>query len=436
VNKKVFASLLRKPGGAFVQSTMVIATGSAIAQAIPVVLTPVLTRLYTPAEIGLLGLYTAFISFATNATTLGYSQAIVSGRDDEEGADLAVISSLIVLPMSLIGAAILLILVRGNWLGYGELPIWTTIAMAVSLILSGLYFTLRYWLVRVGEYRVISTATVAQSVGRMATQIVTGLAGFGWLGLALGEVIGRASGLGRMWRQMSSSFTVAASGITPSRIRIAAQRYWKFPALTAPSSMLNSLALVLPVPLITMMFGVTDAGHFTIASRVMQLPVAFIGVSVGDVFHSKLAQVSREQPERAEGLLAKVSGSLFLIGIVPLLIVAFFGSSLFSTILGEEWAKAGSIASVLVPWVLFQFAVSPVSRVVQIYQGQEYKFLFDVAAICGVLGSISLGGYRDWSLLVTCSLLGWTQAIVYGLYFTLLLRTVRKHKYINFVHEP
>jgi O-antigen/teichoic acid export membrane protein len=410
---------------------MTIAGGSAIAQAIPIVLTPILTRLYSPGDMGLLGLYTAFISFAANGTTLGYSQAIVSGKNEREGAELTAISVLIVAPMSVVGAVLLLVLSYRDWLGFGELPLWTSVAMALSLALTGLFFSLRYWLVRTGSYRVISTATVTQSIGRIATQIVTGAAGVGWAGLVLGEVVGRASGLRSMWIASRKDLLDNIALVDAARLRTVASAYRKFPLLTAPSSLLNSLSLVLPIPLITMYYGLHEAGQFAIASRIMILPLSLVGAGVGDVFHSRIARLSRESPERAMPLFTRVVIVLFALGTLPMLVVWLFGEELFRTVLGAEWKLAGSIAAVITPWVLMQFSVNPVSRLVQVYQGQEFKLIYDILALVSIIGILTYGAQMEWSIVHTLSLLGWSQAIVYVVYLVLLSRILKKHKFQN-----
>lgn len=415
----------------FASGVVTIATGSALAQAIPILLTPVLTRLYSSHDMGMLGLYTAFIGFAAHAITIGYSQAIVSGRTEKEAADLVSLCALLVLPMSLLGACLLFLFSSQGWLGFGALPVWSSVAMALSLLLTGLYLTMRYWLVRVGGYREISTAVVAQSAGRVATQLLSGLVGLGGTGLVLGEVIGRAFGLKRMWMTAEPDLRSAMRGTTLRRIGTTAVHFRKFPLISAPSSMLNSLSLVLPVPLISMFFGLQAAGQYAVASRIMILPLALIGSSVGDVFHSRLARLSRQHPEGAFSLFSRIVAVLFALVVPPMLLVRYAGERLFGVVLGGEWSVAGEIAAVITPWVLMQFVVSPVSRLVQVYQGQEFKLVYDFLALLSIGGGLILGDRREWSIVQTCTLLGWSQAAVYGVYLVLLARVLRKNKMVN-----
>jgi O-antigen/teichoic acid export membrane protein len=210
-----------------------------------------------------------------------------------------------------------------------------------------------------------------------------------------------------------------------------ATKYKKFPLIATPSSLFNSLALLLPIPLISSIFGIEDAGQYSIASRVLLVPLVLIGASVGDVFHSKIALYSRENAEGAMGLFLQVFGGLLAIGCLPMVLIALYGQRLFVAILGDQWATAGQIAAAISPWILAQFAVNPVSRVVLVYQGQEIKLFYDVAGLASIVGVFWLGSARQWSIVQTCAVLGISQAAVYALYFLLLAAIIRKRCNIN-----
>jgi hypothetical protein len=70
----------------FLGNVAVLAGGTALGQAINVLASPILTRLYRPEEVGLLGLYTAFIGIASVGAALRYETAIVSARSAREAA--------------------------------------------------------------------------------------------------------------------------------------------------------------------------------------------------------------------------------------------------------------------------------------------------------------------------------------------------------------
>lgn len=415
----------------FLRDVAILTGGSVVAQALPVLFTPVLTRLYTPADIGVLGIFTSFINFAAGAATLGYSLAVISAKDDDEGAILTALSTLVVLPMAVMQTLGLVLLDRAQIFGLDQLPSWSLIAMVPALMLTGIYSSLRYWMIRIGDFRGISTATIAQSVGRLLVQLASGLLGFAGAGLITGEVLGRTAGLRRM-------FVVSRNGLIPRleriglrQLRATAIAYRKFPLYSAPSLVLNGIALALPVPLVAAYFSISLAGQYAVATRVMILPSSLIGFSVSDVFHRRIAEISRTSPDRAVRFLVRAFIGLFAIALLPAAVITFGGERLFTAILGQDWTMTGALAAAVVPWVVMQFCVSPLNRVAQVYQGQESELVYNVLHIANVAGVMSLGHAQGWSLVNTVSVLSWVQAAIYVIYLVLLINVVRRHININ-----
>src|SRR5260370_11757382 len=72
----------------------ILSGGSALAQGFNIALTPLITRLYLPDNLGQLGLFTAFINVAVLAASLPYEFAIVSARNDPAASQLTLSSAL------------------------------------------------------------------------------------------------------------------------------------------------------------------------------------------------------------------------------------------------------------------------------------------------------------------------------------------------------
>jgi hypothetical protein len=156
---------------------------------------------------------------------------------------------------------------------------------------------------------------------------------------------------------------------------------------------------------------------------------------VGDVFHGKIAASSRDNPEAAMGLYLRVLVGLLTIGSLPMLLVALYGERLFVAVLGVEWSVAGEIAAAITPWILLQFAVNPVSRIVLVYQGQELKLLYDMVGLASIVGVFWWGGYRQLSVVEACTMLGGTQAAAYAVYAVLLAVIIKRREKINYQLE-
>lgn len=403
-----------------------ISGGTAIAQALPILVTPVVTRQFTPDAFGVFGLYLAFITFATTAVTLGYSLAIVNGETDEEAVQITGVAAFATPVMTLLACGLLAGLIRNNSLGYGEMPYWAVLPMLLSLMITGVFFALRYLALRHNQLKDIAKATVAQSVGRGVVQVCAGFLTSGPAGLIASELMGRSVGVRRLWCANQHLFKRYREAIRPSSMWTAAKRHKRFPLLVLPSSLIDALGGSLPLPLLASGFGASQAGLYAIAYRITVAPVAILGQSVADVFYTRIARIAREEPHKAMSFTIRTAAGLFITGLIPSLVVLVWGGPLFGLVLGDTWRESGTLAATLVPWILGQLTVSPISRLVFVFGGQGYKLAYDILALLSILGSIQYGVRSDWSMLETVRLLGITQFCVYVVYLLLLMLIMRR----------
>jgi O-antigen/teichoic acid export membrane protein len=407
----------------FGRSVLVLAGGAAGAQVINAAASPILTRLYTPFEIGQLGLFLAFMYVASVALSLRFEQAVVVPKSDEEGAALALLALGIVPFTALAATLVLVILGRLQVAGFETLPAIAWPLAMVGLVAFGVFGVVRYWLIRLNQYRAISEVQIAQSLGRAGGQALFGVAGFGLTGLLLADVIGRALGLARMLR--AAGPTIAA-GRSRSRRSIIAlgRRYWRFPVLGVPSSLLNAVAFSLPVPLLAAAYSLPVAGYFALVQRVLGLPMTIIGSSVADALLARMSEHAQHDPSAALPLFRRTAGALAAIGIPIALVVALFAPPLFAAIFGEDWRMAGQMAAIMSPWYLAALVVSPLSRVALVYQGQAGKLVYDVVSLAGVLASLIGGAAMGLDALEAIGLLSVLQIVAYAVYFVVLYRLV------------
>ena len=157
------SSLIARMGGVvarsrtgFAKKVAVLSSGTVIAQAINFLLVPVITRLYLPASIGQLALFTSFLSMAAVAVSLRYELGIISAQDEREASQLAFLSILFSVPLSLIISALLFVLIRFSLFGFGALPQYAALIMVPVLLSTGAFGSLRYWEIRRERYAVVS----------------------------------------------------------------------------------------------------------------------------------------------------------------------------------------------------------------------------------------------------------------------------------------
>lgn len=400
------------------------AGGTAISQLVTLAASPLLTRLYLPVDLGRFGLYLAFVSVAAVVVSLRYEFAVVSAKDSADASKLVILSLGLSLVGSVLSGFVLAGLILGSVLGFGPLPLYSAGVVVPSLILTSAFLTLRQLSIRRDEYNFISKALIAQASARGVAQVSLGFLRLEWLGLLFGDVLGRAIGVGRLLKQNANELRKHLTTSTFQSLWRLARRFSEFPSYSVPSSFIDTLAVMLPLPLISLQFGAAEAGQFALVQRVVSLPMVLLGSSVADAYFGFAAKLSRDNPRQSQGLLFKTAAALFLVGLAPAIGLIAFGESAFSTVFGADWRTAGQLAAALTPWMLSALVVSPISRLVYVYRRQRLKLIYDSLSLVSVLLVFYVGAARDLTLLDTLRALSWLQTVAYGVYFVLLVRIV------------
>ena len=298
----------------FVRNAATLTFGTATAQAVNVAVAPVLTRLYSPGDLGLLGLFTSFLMVAAVAISMSYELGIVSAPNTEKAARLTWASVLLSVPVCAVCGTVLYIMMHFHWLGYGALPAYSTPLMVATLLFIGVFSNLRYWEIRQQHFDIIARTTVVQQATRSISQAVLGFAGIGPAGLLFGEMMGRAAGVGSLFRDAWPALKNVVANAHRNHLVSALAENRNLAGYSLPSSLIDTLAANMPLPLLVQLYGSALGGQFSLMQRVLSVPLALIATSVADTFHSRIAGCVREKPGDVLGLFcAPVPGCSCLV---------------------------------------------------------------------------------------------------------------------------
>jgi O-antigen/teichoic acid export membrane protein len=408
----------------FARNVATLSLGTALAQSLGIALAPVLTRLYSPADLGVLGLFMSFVTVAAVTTSLSYELGIVSAANQEKAVRLTWASMLLSAPVCALCGIVLYIVVHFQWLGYGVLPGYSIPLMIVTLLLIGVFSNLRYWEIRQEHFEIIARTTIVQQAIRSVSQVVLGLFGIGPAGLLFGEMIGRGAGVGSLFRDAWPALKSAAVRARRNEIVSALAENRNLAIYSLPSSLIDTLAANLPLPLLVQLYGTALGGQFALMQRVLAVPLVLIATSVADTFHSRLAVCAREKPGQIPGLFARTSAGMLLLGLGPALILFFAGDRLFALVFGKPWAIAGTLAGITAPLLLAQMIVNPLSRLVFVLRGQKSKLIYDLTLMTGILLVFGVAWHQKLTLVHTVWGITLVGIFCYIVYYLVLLRIV------------
>lgn len=377
----------------FLKNVMTLMTGTTLAQALPIIVSPILTRLYTPEEFGLLALFIALTSLVNVVSTGRYELAIIQPKVDEDVNSLAQLSML----FSVIVSSFLFIIVLifsdniASVLGNSSIKKWLWL-IPCSVLLFGIYQSLNYWNNRYKSYVDISKAKVQQSVGNVTTNIVFSPIQQSAVGLISGYILGQVIAVVSLTRKLLISVPDFFRRMDSSRIRKLAFEYKNFPLLSAPGALLNSGSLQMPVFFLTKFFDLTTVGFFNFVYRIIGSPLALISGALGQVL---LQHVATADGSEVYGFIKRTALKLFVISFPFVLLIFFFGETIFSFVFGEAWAIAGTYSKILIFSIAIRFIVSPLSMVLAINKNIKLAFFWQLMAFICVLVTLTI--YKELS---------------------------------------
>ena len=374
----------------FVKQVLILASGTALAQLISVGVTPLLTRLYTPAEFGIFAVFSAGMAILGVFATGRYEYAILAEKSDDDAWSvfcavflLSVISSLCVVLLSFIGR---------EWLEV-VLDIKVSLAMVcragLSIFFGGLYQASYYWLNRQQHYHILTKSRIAGAIVLALVSSSLGFLGFGAEGLIAGMVLGQGVSLLSIYIY-NRAFSNSVKWTGWKKVIDSAKHHSDYPRFLIPSSILDRFSSQSHILLLSYFFGVSVAGALGLYQRVVGLPVRLIGKSIADVFKQH-ASVDLNNKGECLQLFYSTAIKLFLLGIVPFVLLLTVAPIMFEIFFGSEWRIAGQYAQTLSWMFFFGFVVSPLSSLFFIAQKQKFDLIMQIYLLASTLPALYLG---------------------------------------------
>ncbi|HEX6435244.1 MAG TPA: oligosaccharide flippase family protein, partial [Gemmatimonadales bacterium] len=187
----------RVPGGTFGRHVVTLASGTAIGQLLLFIAVPVLTRLYSPADYGALGVFSSTLQILVVLASLRYEQAIALPEEEDVARSLLGLTFLLLTAMTSL-VSLLVWLAGDEYVSALNVPalrpyLWL---IPVGFLGAGVYQAVSFWAIRRREFNRVARTKLSQGLGQVLAQVGLGFAGLGTGGLLIGDVVGRVTGGG------------------------------------------------------------------------------------------------------------------------------------------------------------------------------------------------------------------------------------------------
>ncbi len=367
-------------------------TGTALAQAIPIAVLPLVARLVNPEALGQYLLWFGASNVLIVVSTARLDMAIFTAVSKQAVEDLLGL----IICCSLLVAAVTVLIVRLVIPGFGlSMPDNAAFEFSFSLAMFSLSAALNQGLLAVliyqAKFRKLGMARILVASTVALLQLVTAYAGWGVAGLVYAQLLMTSICVLATAKWSGMSLVHLLKRVSGPRLLETLKKNYRFPVFSMPGDLVNNVAAQLPLFVILARFGEESLAHFALTTRTLAGPVGLIAGSVVAVFKEQASRDFREQGNCVSAYRHTFK-SLILLGIVPLVSLGLFGEHVFVLAFGGNWRSAGQYAQILAPMFYLKFIASPLSFTFYIAQRQTYDLYWQLCLLAVTSSAFTLTG--------------------------------------------
>ena len=346
------------------------------AQLINVFILPILSRIYSPADFGVLAVYSSIISILAEISGLRYHLAIPLPKLERYANALVWLS--LILQIFVVILLTICLFFAGNILfiklSIGEI-IQYKYLLPLGLFIIGMYNVFTQWAIRKSLFYAIGYTKITQCITGALVKVILGVAGIHPLGLLMGAIFSQGGGV----CTLCFAIVKRAQNIIPKRgdVYRVLYKYRKFPVYSTAFGLFNTLGSNIPQLFLSVYFGITITGLYSMAVLLLQIPAVFIGQALGQVFLQK-ASIAMHTGNLQHISLAAYT-LLWQVGCFPILFISVFAPSIFSCVLGAQWINASLFTILLSPWIVAAFVFSPMSMLYSVQERLEKALITEIS---------------------------------------------------------
>ena len=268
----------------FFKNVLTLMTGTIVAQALPIAVSPILSRIYTPEDFGILALFMALAVVFGSIANARYEMAIVIPESEKEALSIFFLGLIISGFISLLLFVIVFVFHDGilQLLDNKDISLWLYF-VPISVLGIGIYNSLNFYNTRINNFNNIATSNVVKSTVLVFLNFLLGFFKNGPAGLVIGQVVSYFSGNIKLSKAVYSKKEIIKE-ISIADIKTIAFKYKDFPKFTMQSTLANVLSQNLTSVITSVLFNVKTLGLYSFGLRIIGSPSMLIGKAFSQVY--------------------------------------------------------------------------------------------------------------------------------------------------------
>lgn len=386
------------------KNILIMVGGTGIAQVLPIISAPILTRLYLPEHFGTYALFYSLVTIIYGVATLDYHNIIIIG-DTQQKSFLGLSLSLLV-TISICFIVLLILIIVPNSLVqsiFGDKILSYLYFLPITVFFSVLSNILYNWFLRQGDFKYLSKNKIILAICAMILQISIGFFQLGALGFIIANLLATIIATSLMLFKFNREYHTLYNTVSLLSLRKIGIEYKKFSLVSVWANSLNIFTLQIPDLLLNKLFGSFVLGQYSLSQRMITLPSSFVASSLQEVFKQTASQEERETGNCRIAYIRtlKISTTLALLLLIACLT---FIPTLFVWVFGSKWSEAGSYVRVMCFLFAIRFIVPTLSYVFYIKNKQQIDLFWQIGLFILTVSTL-LGGYYFFEMKDSISLL-------------------------------
>lgn len=359
----------------FINSVGILLSGTVVAQLLNVAFIPIITRIYTPEELGELGYYLRIVTFFAALVTMRLELALLSEKQINHRA--AIMKFTVRWSMFLSFLLLVPLLIYFFVIKPDEIELWMLFFIPVGVALHALFNIGTHWELASEKFRSISIARASQAVLVNSFKVGFGYMSYGALGLIISVISGLTLSLLVYLKGFAQLLNKNVPAVGSPRTKLLLKKHRDLYLFNLPHVVVDLFRDVILATLILYLFTDKEYGYFDHSFRVLKLPVAFIGAAIGQVLFTRASKRTMNEEKLSEWA-GKIVIGLAALSILPFILIYLFGPQIFSFAFGDNWYEAGQLSSIMTWWLMLNFIVSPMAYLPVVLNKQRSFFVLNL----------------------------------------------------------
>ena len=375
--------------GSFRNNALIMSSGALLNVIISLGLYPVVTRLYSKEQFGVLGLFLSVTGIMSLLGTCLYPSAFVIPKFKRTFYSLLKLTILLSLVFLIL--VIFLLFTFEDFL----VKIFELESIKYLFPLIPLFVLLSFvrdisvnWNVRNRDFKKNALSNIFGSFSQKGSNILYALAlPPSALGLIISSFVSLVVTISLLGIKKMKKNLPVIWRIDNGEVYDVFLTFKKYPLSILPGNLINRITSDLPIYLFTIYFSPAATGAYVLANTILNVPISVISGSVSSVYLQNANSLYHTDRKKFLSFTDSINVKLVIVGSICFGFLFSYADIIFPLIFGSEWAIAGRMGAILSLYLIFKLVSSPITRVFRIVKKEEYSlYVSIVLAISRIIG--------------------------------------------------